>query len=137
MKKLLFLVVVAIGGSALIHGNHAGLTSDGQVRLFAWTFPLPAAVTSSPLMTMITIFAPPRTAAANGPQSPLGVTQGRPAAAPVTAAPALPTVTSAVRTYNPNPSIAPSPSAAPNPAASGPANVADQFSAVSKALRPQ
>ena len=131
MKKLLFLVMVGIGGSMLVKGNHVALTPEGEVRVLAWTFPLPAGVKSSPLMGMVALFAQPQAISAPAAPSPVGIAQARPGAAPVAAPPALPVVTSAARTYNPNPQPN------PNPSASGPANMADQFSAVSKALRPQ
>jgi hypothetical protein len=131
MKKLLFLVVIGIGGSMLVKGNHVALTPEGQVRFMAWTFPLPEGVRSSPLMGMVMLFAQPQGPSASGVPSPLGVAQARPGVAPAAAPPALPVVTSAAQTYNPNPQPN------PHPAASGPAAASDQFSAVAKALRPK
>jgi hypothetical protein len=116
MKKLLFLLVVGFGGSMLIKGNYVTISpTDNQVRVAGWVVPLPASVQSSPVMAMVSTMlqgnlGPP---AASAPQARPG--------APVQ--PALPSVTSALGTYNTN-----APRAAQTPGS-------DQFNATAKALR--
>ena len=90
MKKLLFLVVVGFGGTMLLKGNYVTVMPD-QVRVARWSFPIPASVQASPIMGMVSTLlegnlGPPTAGAAARPG---GGT--------------LPTVTSAVGTYNANP----------------------------------
>lgn len=115
MKKLLFLMVVGFGGTMLLKGGYVTITPDNQVRVAGWAVPLPPSVQASPVMAMVgTLFQ-----GNLGPQMTNAPT-ARPGA-PVP--PPLPTVTSAVSTYNANP-----------PRASQ-AQGTDQFNAVAKALR--
>jgi len=116
MKKLLFLLVVGFGGSMLIKGNYVTISpTDNQVRVAGWAVPLPASVQASPVLAMVSTMLQGNLgspAAASAPQARPG--------APVQ--PALPSVTSALGTYNAN---------APRAAQT---SGSDQFNATAKAL---
>jgi len=49
MRKLLFFLVLMFGGAFLLKGN-VSITSDSQLRVASWTFPIPAAIQNSPVM---------------------------------------------------------------------------------------
>jgi hypothetical protein len=114
MKKMLIMALIVIGGGAYLRNNLV-ITPKGQVTIAGWSVPIPASVQSSPLYSMFTMVASMQ----SGP-SPAAADSVHGAARP-----ALPGVSSAVGTYNPN----------PQPAASG--GTPDQFSAVSRTLRGQ
>jgi len=122
MKKLLFLMIIGLGGTMLIKGGHVTIGPDNQVRIAGYAVPLPEAVQNSPIMGMVTTVlmgqlpAAPQAAVATGGPGP---------AAPVR--PMLPSVTSTNGTYS---ATAPA-SGSKQPTGS------DQLSAVTKALRPQ
>jgi hypothetical protein len=118
MKKLLFLVALAIGIASM--KNHVSLTPDNQFHVMDWAFPVPAVIQSSPLYTTATtvmsgqIGALPTTAAAANPQYRTVAQPGRPP---------LPSVTSTAGTYNANAPLA------------GSSGGSDTFGSASKALR--
>jgi hypothetical protein len=114
MKKLLFMMVVGFGGTMLFKQGYVAITPDNQVRVAGWAVPLPPSVQASPIMGMInTLF-----------QGNLGPQMTNAAPRPgARVPPPLPTVTSAVGTYNANVPIA------------GQTQGSDQFNAVAKALR--
>jgi hypothetical protein len=114
MKKLLFLMVVGFGGTMLFKNGYVSITPDHQVRVAGWAVPLPPSVQASPVMGMVTTLLQGNLepAAMNGQARP-----GTPVQPP------LPTVTSAVSTYNGN---------APR---AGQAQGADQYNSIAKALR--
>ena len=116
MKKLLFFAVLGFGIIAL--KDKVSVTPDNQVRVAGWTVPMPASVQNSPVMGMVSMMIRMQTA----PQANAGGTRhgaGQPGW------PAVPNVTSATNTLNGNAS------------STAPLQAADQFSAVSKALRAQ
>jgi len=117
MKKMLIMAVIVIGGGTFLKHNLV-VTPNGQVTVAGWNVPVPAAVQSSPLYSMVMMVASMQAAGqpAAGDQRH---GEGQPAR------PTMPNVTSAVGTYNPN----------PQPAASG--NTSDQFSAVARSLHGQ
>jgi len=129
MKKLLIMMLIGLGGTALIKNGHVTITPDNQIRVAGYAVPLPEAVQNSPLMGMVTTLllgqlpASPQTAAvASRPGAPVGA----PGGAPVR--PVLPSITSANSTYNAN-------APAAHASGAGPAMTTDQFSAVAKALK--
>jgi hypothetical protein len=117
MKKMLIMAVIVIGGGTFLKHNLV-VTPNGQVTVAGWNVPVPAAVQSSPLYSMVMMVASMQAAgqpAAGDPRHGAGQP----------ARPAMPNVTSAASTYNPN----------PQPAASG--GTSDQFNAVTRALHGQ
>ncbi len=114
MKKMLFLMVVGFGGTMLLKHGYVTITPDNQVRIAGWAVPIPPSVRASPVMGMVTTLFQGNL----GPQT-TAASAARPGY-PVR--PALPTVTSAVGTYNAN---APSDGQTPG---------SEQFNTVSKAL---
>lgn len=99
MKKLFFMMLVGVGIASL--KGHVTITPDNQIHLASWSFPVPAAVQSSPIYPMLAtvmmgqLQAPGQAAAASQPY--YGTAQPGQVARP-----ALPNVTNASGTYNPN-----------------------------------
>jgi hypothetical protein len=116
MKKMLIMAVIVIGGGVFLKHNLV-VTPNGQVTVAGWDVPVPAAVQSSPLYSMVMMLASMQ--AAGQPAAGDSRHAGQPER------PAVPNVTSAVGTYNSN----------PQPVASG--GSSDQFSAVARTLRGQ
>jgi hypothetical protein len=112
MKKLLFLMVAGIGGTMLIRGGHITITPDNQIRVAGYTVPIPDSVQKSPVMGMVTTMM-------------MGQLQIPAQSTGAPQRPALPSVTSAAGTYNPN--------VRPSSAASAPGS--DGLNAAAKALR--
>src|SRR5258708_3119057 len=108
MKKLLFIMLVGIGGTMLIKNGYVTIAPDNEVRVAGHPLPLPDALKNSPIMGMVTTMLmgqlPAAPQAAGAPQMAgapqLAGAAPRPGAPP--ARPALPSVTSVAGTYNAN-----------------------------------
>lgn len=124
MKKLLLFMVVGFGGSMLVKGGHVGITPDNQLHVSQWTFPVPAAIQSSPVYGIVTAMLVGQSQApANNASGAAGYGSAQPMR------PVLPNVTSTNGTYNANaPTNATAPSLGQTP-------LTEQFNTVAKALR--
>jgi hypothetical protein len=117
MKKLLFVMFVGFGVAMFVKSGNVTVTPDRQIQVAGYQVPLPGAVQNSLLLAMVLDRLPEAPRPAGSPAAPVR--------------PAMPIVSSAYGSFNPN--TAGSPSATRAGTSAG----ADGFSAASKALRGQ
>ena len=100
MKKMVIVFVIGFVASWQLKGNMS-LTSDNHVHVMSWAMPVPAAVQSFPLYSLVTnmIATPAPAAAPVAPQASAYVPRS---GAGVAAPPPLPVVSTTSGTYNDN-----------------------------------